>query len=152
MLQSAGGCVKSGVSKKTDYVVVGKFGSSAWAFGSYGTKVEKALGLQLTGSSGVQIISEDALMKSLAATSQAAIRLLDEIERRFNEQWKSAKVVSNGFSGLTEGQQRAFDLVKSGANLYLSGLGGTGKSYVLERMIKWAEGSGKNVIPRCLDL
>jgi NAD-dependent DNA ligase len=65
MLQSAGGCVKSGVSKKTDYVVVGKFGSSAWAFGSYGTKVEKALGLQLTGSSGVQIISEDALMKSL---------------------------------------------------------------------------------------
>jgi ATP-dependent DNA helicase PIF1 len=146
MLQSAGGCVKSGVSKKTDYVVVGKFGSSAWAFGSYGTKVEKALGLQLTGSSGVQIISEDALMKSLAATSQAAIRLLDEKERRFNEQWKSAKVVSNGFSGLTEGQQRAFDLVKSGANLYLSGLGGTGKSYVLERMIKWAEGSGKNVI------
>jgi ATP-dependent DNA helicase PIF1 len=72
--------------------------------------------------------------------------LLDEKERRFNEQWKSAKVVSNGFSGLTEGQQRAFDLVKSGANLYLSGLGGTGKSYVLERMIKWAEGSGKNVI------
>jgi hypothetical protein len=36
--------------------------------------------------------------------------------------------------------------VRAGQNIYLSGLGGTGKSYILERIIEWARGTGKQVI------
>lgn len=58
----------------------------------------------------------------------------------------SAQVVSTNFSGLTRGQQEVFDLVQQGRNIYLTGMAGTGKSYVLEKIITWAKASGKNVI------
>lgn len=55
-----GGTVVSGVSKKVNYVVIGNRGSEAYAFGSYGTKVEKALELQRKGAS-IKVIHEDRL-------------------------------------------------------------------------------------------
>ena len=71
---------------------------------------------------------------------------MEKKSKRFEQQWSSAKVVGRDFEGLTDGQQRVFDLVKQGRNVYLTGLGGTGKSYVLERIIGWARGADKNVI------
>ena len=43
-------------------------------------------------------------------------------------------------------RKKAFDLVKEGKNVYLTGLAGTGKSYIVERIIEWAQTSGLNVI------
>jgi len=45
-----GGQVKSGVSKKVRYVVVGSRGSAEWKHGSFGTKIAKAIELQRTGA------------------------------------------------------------------------------------------------------
>jgi len=146
MARAAGGLVKSSVSKRTGYVVVGAKGSSAWAFDTFGTKIMKALELRLTGKSDVKIISEDAFVKAVKERSPDALEVMEKKSKRFEQQWSSAKVVGRDFEGLTDGQQRVFDLVKQGRNVYLTGLGGTGKSYVLERIIGWARGADKNVI------
>jgi len=60
IIESRGGSIASGVSKKVDYVVVGGQGSDKWAFGNYGGKVKKALDLIEQGIS-IQIIREDSL-------------------------------------------------------------------------------------------
>lgn len=44
-----GGVVKSSVSKKVHYVVVGSLGSVEWRFGSFGTKIKKAVELRNEG-------------------------------------------------------------------------------------------------------
>lgn len=64
MITEAGGVVKSGVSKKTDFVIVGSFGSDAWKCGNYGSKIKKAKELQEQGVS-IQIISEDNFLSML---------------------------------------------------------------------------------------
>ena len=61
---SKGGYVKSGVSKKTDFVIVGRFGSAEWKCGNYGTKIKKAKELQADGAK-VQIISEDSYLEMI---------------------------------------------------------------------------------------
>jgi DNA polymerase III epsilon subunit family exonuclease len=61
---SKGGYVKSGVSKKTDFVIVGSFGSAEWKCGNYGTKIKKAKELQADGAK-VQIISEDSYLEMI---------------------------------------------------------------------------------------
>ena len=147
MIQAAGGKVTKGKpSKLTDYVVVGSEGSSAWAFGNYGSKVKGALNLQLTGKGKVKVVTEEALLAFFEKNGGGACKVLEGQRNRFQKQWGSAKVVAKDFEGLTEGQQRVFDLVKEGRNVYLTGLGGTGKSYVLERIIEWAESSGREVL------
>jgi ATP-dependent DNA helicase PIF1 len=146
MISAAGGVVKSGTSKKVQYVVRGNKGSEAWSFGNFGTKIEKALTLNLTGKAKIKIVSEEALLAYFKLNSQDAMDVLRNQEARFSAQWNTAKVVSNNFTGLTNGQQKVFDLVKDGHNVYLTGLGGTGKSYVLNKIIEWAGKAGKNVI------
>jgi NAD-dependent DNA ligase len=53
-----GGLVKSGISKKVRYVVVGSRGSAEWKHGSFGTKIAKAIELQRTGAP-ILIIEEE---------------------------------------------------------------------------------------------
>lgn len=55
-----GGIIAGSPSKKVSYVVVGGCGSEAYAMGSYGTKVKKAMDLQAKGVP-IQIISEREL-------------------------------------------------------------------------------------------
>lgn len=64
-ITEAGGTVVSGVSKKTDYLVVGGIGSNEWKFGNYGSKVSKALELQEQGIP-IKILSESELFEFLA--------------------------------------------------------------------------------------
>lgn len=52
-LIALGACIHEAVTKKTDYLLVGGQGSSAWSAGNYGTKIKKALELQ---SKGVEIV------------------------------------------------------------------------------------------------
>lgn len=56
-LVSLGGIASKSVTKKTDYVIVGEFGSDAWSSGNYGTKVKKAIELQEKGCS-IEIVKE----------------------------------------------------------------------------------------------
>ena len=146
MIKAAGGEVKSGTSRKVSYVVVGGLGSDAWAFGGFGQKVKKALDLTLTGKADIRVVTEKALMDFFSQSSPEAMEALSERTERFERQWRSARVVSRDFEGLTDGQREVFDLVKAGKNVYLTGLGGTGKSYVLDRIIEWAHGEEMNVI------
>ncbi|MEG0834691.1 MAG: exonuclease domain-containing protein [Christensenellaceae bacterium] len=60
MIESRGGSVANGVSKKIQYVVVGGAGSEKWAFGNYGSKVKKALKLIEQGCA-LQVVGEESL-------------------------------------------------------------------------------------------
>ena len=60
LIESKGGIVIKGVTKKCDYVVVGGCGNENWSMGNYGNKVKKALCLQEEGIP-VDIISENDL-------------------------------------------------------------------------------------------
>ncbi|MGE4282404.1 MAG: BRCT domain-containing protein, partial [Clostridia bacterium] len=57
ILSQKGGIPVNGVTKKTDYIIVGSKGSDAWCAGSYGTKVKKALEMQEKGMP-IQIVKE----------------------------------------------------------------------------------------------
>lgn len=59
-----GGVVRNAVSKKVDYVVVGSFGSPAWKFGSFGTKLKKAVELRQAGGP-ILIVKEDVWAAAL---------------------------------------------------------------------------------------
>lgn len=66
-LEMLGASVKSSVSGKTDYVVVGGNGSEVWSCGNYGSKVKKALEYQSKGKD-VKIIKEEEFFKCLKET------------------------------------------------------------------------------------
>jgi len=61
-----GGLVKSSVSKKLRYLVVGGLGSSEWKHGSFGTKIEKAMELKREGAI-IAFVHEDHWAQCLRA-------------------------------------------------------------------------------------
>lgn len=63
IIEKGGTCGK-GVTSKTDYLIVGGFGSDAWKFGNYGGKVQKAMELKEKGKN-IEIISEKDFLKVL---------------------------------------------------------------------------------------
>jgi len=62
-----GGLIKSGVSKKVRYVVVGSLGSKEWKHGSFGTKIEKAMELKRQGAA-LAVVKETHWVAALAPT------------------------------------------------------------------------------------
>lgn len=56
-IQKLGGTIKSGVSGKVHYVIVGELGSPDWSHGNYGSKIKKAKELQEQGKD-IRIIAE----------------------------------------------------------------------------------------------
>ena len=54
--------------------------------------------------------------------------------------------LSSWKSTLTRGQREAFDAIVAGKNVFLTGNGGTGKSYLVSGIIDWATSSGLEVI------
>ena len=64
LVNHAGGICKSAVSGRTDYVIVGDFGSPDWSCGNYGNKIKRALELQEQGKP-IQIVSETVLINFL---------------------------------------------------------------------------------------
>jgi len=63
-IESLGGEVKSNVSKKLNYLVVGGLGSPEWKHGSFGTKVEKAMELKGEGAP-IFLLREEYWLTSL---------------------------------------------------------------------------------------
>lgn len=59
-----GGEVKTNVSKKLNYLVVGGLGSPEWKHGSFGTKVEKAMELKREGAL-IHLVQEQYWLTSL---------------------------------------------------------------------------------------
>lgn len=53
---------------------------------------------------------------------------------------------ANPDSSLTDEQQAVFAAMTEGHNVFLSGGAGTGKTYVLERFIQYAQSKGKTVL------
>ncbi|MBR2677754.1 MAG: hypothetical protein IKE28_12730 [Solobacterium sp.] len=56
-----GGTIVPSVTKKTDVLIVGGQGSSAWAYGNYGNKVKKALQMQQSGHP-IEILGETQVL------------------------------------------------------------------------------------------
>lgn len=67
----SGRCIGS-VSGKTDYVIVGAYGSEQWACGNYGSKIKKAMELQAKGSD-IRICSEKELFDMLSLLEKEEI-------------------------------------------------------------------------------
>lgn len=63
-IEKRGGEVKSSISKKLTYLVVGGLGSKEWKHGSFGTKIEKAMELKKAGAP-ICIVHEDHWAKAL---------------------------------------------------------------------------------------
>lgn len=61
LLITKGGKAQKNVTKKTDYLIVGKKGSEQWSAGNYGNKVKKAMEFQENGSC-IKIVREDDIM------------------------------------------------------------------------------------------
>ena len=68
-IRDLGGIVRSNVSAKTDYLIVGNAGNPCWAFACYGRKIEEAMQLRKSGA-GIVIVNEtdfwDAVDDALA--------------------------------------------------------------------------------------
>lgn len=62
LLTSCGATVTGSVSGKTDYLIVGEYGSADWKCGNYGSKAQKAFELQSKGSP-IKIIGEHDFFK-----------------------------------------------------------------------------------------
>ena len=60
-LEDLGIIVAKGVTKKTDFVIRGSLGSEAYAFGTYGPKVRKAMDL------GIPVLTEDDIFNADAS-------------------------------------------------------------------------------------
>lgn len=56
-VESLGGIVRSGVSSKTDYLIVGNAGNQCWAYACYGRKIEEAMNLRKNGGD-IVIVNE----------------------------------------------------------------------------------------------
>ena len=65
LLIKKGAIMQSGITKKTNILIVGGQGSSAWSAGNYGSKIKKALELQTKGSE-ILIIREADFLNSIA--------------------------------------------------------------------------------------
>lgn len=49
-IEALGGTIRSGVSKKTNYLIVGNAGNPCWAYACYGRKIETAMDLRKEGA------------------------------------------------------------------------------------------------------
>lgn len=58
LIPSIGGTFSKGVTKKTDYLIIGANGNVCWAYSCYGRKVEQAIDLRKSGSR-ITIIHEN---------------------------------------------------------------------------------------------
>lgn len=63
-IESRGGVVRSAVSEKTDYVIVGEAGSRDWLHSSYGRKIQEAADLRQAGAT-ISIVPERHWVASL---------------------------------------------------------------------------------------
>ena len=64
LLADNGAVIKTGVSKRLDYLIVGDLGSEMWAQGNYGTKIKKAKEINEKGGN-ITIIKECDFLKEI---------------------------------------------------------------------------------------
>lgn len=59
IITNSGGIFNNGVTKKTEYLIIGGEGNPCWAFSCYGRKVEKAVELRKQGQQIIMVHEED---------------------------------------------------------------------------------------------
>jgi hypothetical protein len=64
-IESRGGAVAENVSRKLRYLVVGGSGSTEWKYGTFGTKIEKAMLIREEDGAVLSVISEDQLATAI---------------------------------------------------------------------------------------
>lgn len=64
LVEERGGIIGSGVSKKTDFLVIGSIGNEQWRHSSYGLKIMKAVELREAGEA-IAIVGEDNWQRAL---------------------------------------------------------------------------------------
>ena len=57
--------MQSGITMRTDYVVLGTYVTPAWAHQSYGRKIEKSMEYRDEKGTGLCIVHEDDWMEAL---------------------------------------------------------------------------------------
>jgi hypothetical protein len=67
-VRARGGMTQPGVTATLDYLVIGDIPSPSWAFGDYGTKIQKALDLKAEGRRKPRIVSEGEFFENLLRT------------------------------------------------------------------------------------
>lgn len=67
LIEACGGVVRTKVSSKTDYLIVGNAGNPCWAFACYGRKIEQAIELRKNGAK-VIIVNETDFWDAVADT------------------------------------------------------------------------------------
>ena len=80
---------------------------------------EHAMELKLADNPTIEIVSEKAFLDALEKTNADALETLSEKQEEYKRIWSTARSVGRDFHGLTDGQKKAFDLVKEGKNVFL---------------------------------
>lgn len=78
---------------------------------------EHAMELKLADNPTIEIVSEKAFLDALEKTNADALETLSEKQEEYKRIWSTARSVGRDFHGLTDGQKKAFDLVKEGKNV-----------------------------------
>lgn len=87
MIKLAGGIVKSSVSGKTNYVVIGSLGSKSWSYGNYGSKIQRATELIKEGKD-ISIVNEEEFFINTDNAEESSgfeIPVLSEIVKTISE-------------------------------------------------------------------
>ena len=67
-IEEFGGIIKTGISSKVNYLIVGSLGNENWKYGNLGGKIAKAKEYQEKGCN-IEIISEDDFLNNLKQQS-----------------------------------------------------------------------------------
>lgn len=74
---------------------------------------EHAMELKLADNPTIEV-PEKAFLDALEKTNADALETLSEKQEEYKRIWSTARSVGRDFHGLTDGQKKAFDLVKEG--------------------------------------
>lgn len=71
LIRRAGGINDKSVTRKTNYLVVGAYGSDAWKTGNYGSKIQKAMEYNSNKGLDIKIIEEKDFIPAATALSES---------------------------------------------------------------------------------
>lgn len=74
IFEAMGAVVRQSVSGKTDYLIVGDFGSLDWSYGNYGSEIAKAMELQ-DGGKKVKVVNETDFVNAMYSESPMEVSL-----------------------------------------------------------------------------
>ena len=90
--------------------------------------------------------NEEAANTWLAERTGSVIEDKTPISEYFDLKPSQIPTKAIDISDLTPSQQEGFNLLTSGENIFLTGVAGSGKSYLINRFVKWCNINNKNIL------